>query len=216
MAMSWIDDPLALASTLPAFALPLAVFLAVLGKYLLPPVPGDTVVLLAFFLAGHGTGNPLVLFGAATFGGLAGAALAFQIGRRYGRGAMSRMADWRGPLGGERSKSQPARLFALFQRHGEPLLLVNRFLIGLRSFMLYGAGALRLRFVPSMIYALLSHMAFTALLATLGMWSGKSWQQLVERAQHFNQQIGLVITAIVAVWLLVSLRRSQLGERGGI
>lgn len=217
MLMAWIDDPLTLASSLPFFALPLAVFLGALGKYVLPPVPGDTVILLSFFLAGHGQGNALALFVAATLGGLVGAALAFGLGHRYGRGAMLKVAGWRVPLGGSKgSRFQPGKLFDLFRRHGEPLLLVNRFILGLRSFMLYGAGALRLKFVPSMVYSLLSHMAFTALLATLGLWSGKSWDQLVERAQHYNQQIALAVTAVVALWLLLSLKRSQFGERGEV
>ena len=212
--MSWFEDPLLLVSSLPVWALPLAVFFATYAKYVAPFCPSDSVVLLAAFFAGQGAVSPWVLFLAGALGGGLGAATAFGLGHRYGQVALARAATWRGPWNlGQRSGARLAQMRDLFQRYGERLLLVNRFLIGVRSFMLYGAGTLKLRFAPSMAYAGLSHLAFLAILMALGLWGGSSWQQLLENAQHTNQQLGLLVTGAVAVWLVWMVRRAQVDSR---
>jgi len=47
--MSWIDDPVALVASWPAFALPLFVFASAALEYIFPPYWGDMSVLLGFF-----------------------------------------------------------------------------------------------------------------------------------------------------------------------
>ena len=81
--MSWLDDPVAAATALPALALPLFVFGSALLEYLFPPYWGDTFVLLGFFLAGQGVAPPTVIFVAALAGSTLGSLATYQLGQRY-------------------------------------------------------------------------------------------------------------------------------------
>ena len=47
--MTWLDDPMSLALALPTLALPLIAFVATWLKYVVPPFPGDGVLLACFF-----------------------------------------------------------------------------------------------------------------------------------------------------------------------
>ncbi len=82
--MSWLQDPAALVATWPVMALPFLVALAAFLKYVVPPFPGDSLMLLGFFLSAHGGSPQWTIVAGACFGGLFGAALAFYLGRRLG------------------------------------------------------------------------------------------------------------------------------------
>jgi len=102
-------------------------------EYLFPPYPGDTLMLFGFFLASRGDLPFVLVFGAAMVGSLLGAELAYRLGRKLGR---SYFFIRRSHLA---RRALPA-LERYFDRFGNRLLLINRFLPVLRGFFLYAAG----------------------------------------------------------------------------
>ncbi len=203
--MTWLDDPLGLALTLPPLALALFVFGSALLEYVFPPYWGDTFVLLGFFLAGQGAAPPAAIFGAAVAGSVAGSIVAYRLGERYGLAVMRRVSP--------RRQGSRKRVLELFQRFGERLLLVNRFLPVVRGVLLYGAGALELRFRPVLFYCTLSNLAFIGLLMWAGLWTAGSWAEIQAGFERSNRLLGVVALAAVAVWLGVSLWRRGIGSR---
>ncbi len=199
--MLWLDDPIAAALALPPLALPLLVFGSALLEYVFPPWWGDSLVLMGFFLAAQGAASPPLLFAAAIAGSALGAAAAYGLGRRYGL-ALVRLAFRR------RSRSRSRRRTRdLFRRFGEPVLLVNRFLPVVRGGMLYGAGALGLRFWRSFVYANVSNLAFLTLLMWIGFLTAGSWEETLAAARHYNRLLGLAILAAAGAWILAALVR---------
>jgi membrane protein DedA with SNARE-associated domain len=78
--------------------------------------------------------------------------------------------------------------------------------------MLYAAGALGMRFWPTVIYCGVSNLAFVTLLMWLGFVTAGSWELLVEVAGNASRWLGVAALAIVAVWILVVLVRARRGD----
>lgn len=201
--MTWLDDPVAAALTLPPLALTLFVFFSALLEYIFPPYWGDTFVLLGFFLAGQGAAAPMTIFVAALCGSVAGSIAAYQLGRRYGLTVLRRISPRRQQLHSRR------RIGRLFERFGERLLLFNRFLPVIRGVLLYGAGAMELRFRPVVFYCTVSNLAFIGLLMWAGLWTAGSWPQIEAVFQRSYRLIGVVSLVAVVVWLAVLLWRRR-------
>jgi membrane-associated protein len=202
--MSWLDDPVAAAMLLPPFLVPLLVFASALLEYVFPPWWGDTVILLGFFLAAQGGGaGPMWIFAAAVSGSLVGSIAAYGLGRRYGMSVVERIVRQR-----RRSESW-GRTRDLFRRFGERVLMLNRFLPFVRGVMLYAAGALGMRFWPTVIYCGVSNLAFVTLLMWLGFVTSGSWELLVEAAGNASRWLGIAALVIAAAWIVVVLARAR-------
>lgn len=204
--MTFFDDPMAVVATLPPLVIPLVVFASSVIEYVVPPFWGDTFILLGFFLAGQGIVSWPAIFGAAILGGIAGAAIAYVLGRRYGLRAVRRFT---GRRRGSRSRE---RLNRLYRRFGERVLLVNRFLPVVRGLLLYGAGAMHLRPRPVMIYTAIGNVAWVALLMAVGLLTGGTWDEIQAAFRSSSRAVGLVAIAGVlagVAWLVWRQRRAR-------
>ena len=210
--MSWLDDPALLMQGIPPAALLVFVFVSAAVEYVFPPYLGDMAVLLGFFLAGQGAAPPEQVYLAAVLGGPLGAWGAYLLGQRYGLRLIRWISRWRISLFRRRPLIDRQRLVDLFQRFDERWLAVNRFIPFLRSAALFGAGALELRLVPSLVYATLSHMAFMALMLQVGLFTSGSWDQILATARHYNQLIGLLVVAGLTLWIWYGMRRTAAQE----
>lgn len=201
--MTWFDDFLTLAMVLPPAMLTLFVFVSAWLEFVFPPYPGDSAMLLGFFLAGQGVAAPVEIFFAAVAGSVLGSVVAFLLGERYGQRALSKISLAR------RRLEVPERLQAMFETHGEAILLVNRFVPFFRNFMIYGAGAFRLRPLPALAANAISVVAFVGLLMAIGVWTAGSWEQIREVFQHFYRLIGVAVLMAISAWLMASALRSR-------
>lgn len=192
--MSWLQDPAALVATWPVMALPFVVALAAFLKYVFPPFPGDSLMLLGFFLSARGGSPQWTIVAGACFGGLFGAALAFYLGRRLGMPILLRIE--------ERTTKVPVeKLRRLFHLFGEKSLLLNRFLPILRSFMLYAAGASGLKAGPAIFWSACSNLVFALVLALIGHNVSASWPEIVALFQQVGRGAGVAALGLLALAL---------------
>lgn len=201
--MTWLDDMLALAMTLTPAMLTLIVFVSAWLEFVFPPYFGDSVMLLGFFLAGQGVATPAEVFIAAVAGSLLGSVVAFLLGERYGPSILGKLS-WK-----KKKLQASARLRRLFERYGEAALVVNRFIPFFRNFMIYGAGAFRLRLLPSMVANALSVVAFVGMLMAVGLWTAGSWVEIQEVFRQALSRIGLVVALLLSAAVAVALLRDQ-------
>lgn len=196
--MSWLQDPAALVAHWPLMALPFLVGFAAFAKYVVPPFPGDSVMLVGFFLSAHGGSPAWTIVLGACCGGLLGAACAFYLGRRLGMPLLARIEQ-------RSSRKLPIeKLRQLFRTFGEKSLLLNRFLPILRSFMLYAAGASGLRAGPSIFWSAWSNLFFALLLALIGHNVSASWPEIVALFQNVGRGAGLAALAALVLAVLAS------------
>ena len=179
----------------------LLVALAGMGEYLLPPVPGDTLMLFGFFLAGRGDLPLGAVAAAAMLGSMAGAHAAFVLGRRLGKSYFfiqkSRLAASVLPV-----------LERYFDRFGVGMVLVNRFLPVFRGFFLFAAGMGKMPAVPTFLCATLSNAAWIFLIAYVGHRFGSSWSHLQGMFQSYVGVLG-VIVLIYAAYTFIKIRRRR-------
>lgn len=198
--MPFLDDPVTAVSALPALPLllPLFVLVSALLEYVVPPYWGDMFMLVGFFLAGQPTipVSPWTIFAAALTGSVIGSIVAFLLGRRYGLALTRRLVPWH-PSGSHQ------RIHDLFRRYGERFLLVNRFMPVIRGLLLYGAGAMRLRFKDSVIYSTLSNLIWVSILMGVGLLASGSWDDIMATFRQTNRLLGTAVTVAAAGWIAV-------------
>lgn len=177
-------------------------FAAGMFEYLFPPVPGDTTMLLGFFLVGRGD-LPLWLAFSATFAGsTVGAFLAYRIGLRFGKRYFflrrSKRTGW-----------MRQTLERWFDRHGPRVLAVNRFLPGVRGFFLFLAGMRRLPLAQVLFYCTLSNLGLLLLLAFLGTQLGENWDHVQQSFRTVFLGVGLLLLGGVLTWLILVIRQRR-------
>lgn len=206
--MSLLDDPVATVAALPAFLVPLVVFVSSMLEYVFPPYWGDTLILVGFFLAGQGVVSWFEIFAAAVSGALLGALIAYWLGKRYGLRTLRRFSRIR------RRDRPRQRVQVLFRRYGEPVLVINRFLPVVRGIMLYAAGAMELRLRPVLIYSTIGSVAWVALIMGLGWLTGGTWEQLQATFEQSSRIFGIIAFILLGGWLIALGWRFVRGKNG--
>jgi membrane protein DedA with SNARE-associated domain len=170
------------------------------------PVPGETILLLASFLAFSRHELQLsyiIVVGvcAATLGDNLG----FAIGYRGGRPLLDRYRNWF-----RISTDTIARGERLFDEYGAVTIFFARFIFGLRVIAGPLAGVLRMQWKRFALFNFLGALVWVSVIAGLGYKFGKHWDQLVDYIKNLNLGIAVVAgIAILSVWLWHRRRNEQ-------
>ena len=180
---------------LPPALLYALLFAAALLENLLPPLPGDSVVVFGGYLAGLGRLSLPLTFALVTLASGCGFMAYYALGRRLGRsGVHAWLGRWVTP-------EALARGEAWVQRHGLWMVLANRMLTGARSVISLVAGFAGLRALPVAGLALLSAALWNAALVGGGYLIGEEWQRVLRWLTAYERAvlIGLGLLAVVLV-----------------
>jgi membrane protein DedA with SNARE-associated domain len=158
------------------------------------PVPGETILLLASFLAysEHKLALPwIIVVGvcAATLGDNLG----FALGSYGGRPLLERYQ--------RTLRIRPAvitRGEELFARYGAATIFVARFIAGLRIIAGPLAGVLRMPWRKFLAFNFLGAVLWVSVIASVGYLFGKHWEALVDLVQDANLAVAVVVVVIGA------------------
>lgn len=173
-----------------------AVALALLLENAGIPVPGETTLLLASFLAysEHRLRLPyVILVGicAATIGDNLG----FWIGHRGGRPLLERYQHiFHVP------RSTLLRGEKMFQRYGPPTVFLARFVFGLRVVAGPLAGVLRMHWKRFALYNLMGAAVWVTTISLIGYLFGRHWEVLVRALRRLD--VAIVLLCAIVVFLL--------------
>ena len=158
-------------------------FVCAFLENVIPPVPGDTVVVFSAYLVGRGVWDLLPVFAATVGGGVAGFMFMFFLGLRYGRSLFS-------GRGGRIFTSEGLqRAEAWLARYGLWLVLANRFLTGVRSVVAISAGIGTMPTVRVFFAGALSMMFWNGLLLYVGLLLGQNWTEVSDLLKQYNRVI---------------------------
>ncbi|MCF7825504.1 MAG: DedA family protein [Candidatus Marinimicrobia bacterium] len=180
----------------PPFLVFLSIFLASYIENIFPPIPGDTILVFGAYLVGRGH----LSFSAALVTTLLGSVLGFMtlywVGFRYGRGFMySKQQTWF-------SDKSLLRVERLFVRWGYGVVLINRFMAGLRSMIGLFAGIGKLRLWKVILLSLISSLFWNGTLIWLGSTIGENWEQIGVYLKEYNTAVSVLIIAIIGGFLI--------------
>jgi membrane protein DedA with SNARE-associated domain len=167
------------------------------------PVPGETILLLASFLAysRHELQLPYIILVAVCAATL-GDNLGFAIGYRGGRPLLDRYRDFF-----RISPITIARGERLFDQYGAVTIFFARFIFGLRVIAGPVAGVLRMQWKRFALFNFLGAVLWVSVIAGVGYKFGKHWDQLVDFIKDLN--VGIAAAAVVVILLLWLWRRQR-------
>lgn len=175
----------------------------------IPPVPGDTVVVFGAYLVGRGALDWQPVYAATSVGGTAGFMVMWYLGLTQGRSLIVRHPRVVRIL----SEKHLDRAQAWLDRYGLWLVVANRFLTGIRSAISLAAGMGRMRFRGVFLAALLGIMAWNGILLGAGLLVGRNWPLVLEWVSVYNR-VGLAILALAVLavggrWWIRRRRRAN-------
>lgn len=185
-----LDNVLQYLRDLPMWVVYAVLFGGTFLEYILPPFPGDTVVVAGAALV-TAFGWPMwPVFAAVTLGAVAGSAASWAVGRMVARRGLERLNP--------RARKAIALLLARFDRHGPMYLVVNRFLAGVRTFFFVAAGMMGYRLGVVLFWSTVSSVIWNACLLTLGRFLGGNANALERVLIEYNLIVGAVLVAVLA------------------
>jgi membrane protein DedA with SNARE-associated domain len=181
-----------------------AVALALLCENAGLPVPGETALLLASFLAysEHELHLGWIIM-VGTCAATLGDNLGYAIGHHGGRPLLERYQHifripWRALERGER----------MFQRYGAATIFFARFVFGMRVFAGPLAGVLRMPWKTFAVFNLLGASVWVTVVATAGYLFGRHWQMLMRIIRRFDVAV-LIVVGAMALFLWWRRRRER-------
>lgn len=184
-----------------------ALLLSAFLENIIPPVPGDLVVVLSAYLAGRGALHWLPVYLSTCAGGTAGFLVMYYVGRSRGRWLLqtSRLGA---SIFSEKSLQKASEWL---ERHGFWLVLGNRFLSGIRSVIALAAGLGGMGWRPVALLGLASMLLWNGLLLFAGLKVGQNWSQVIDWLGRYNRLMAgmLLVVAAVGLWRWWRRRRAD-------
>lgn len=174
-------------------------------EYVVPPFPGDTITLLGGVYAVRGDHPWPLVFGVVVAGSVLGALINYQVGHWLGGRFEQRPGEAFFGITHARLESVQAQM----RRKGPWLLLINRFLPGIRGLIFVAAGAAHMPRANALVLGALSAVAHTALVLALGVAVGGNLERLEFLVGRYQRGVILGVVLVVLVLGLRTLLRRQ-------
>ena len=180
-------------------------FLLFCGAFMenvVPPIPGDTLIVFGAYLAGIGMIGVVPAYLAMWAGSSLGCLLVYGVAYLKGREILLWLKlRW---LTGEHLD----RTERLFGRYGDRVVILNRFLPTVRAFVGIVAGLSRMHPLRMALLVLLATFLWNSLLVYFGFTVGENWQRVVGVLRTYNRVVFISMAAAIAVYWFWHRRRS--------
>jgi membrane protein DedA with SNARE-associated domain len=166
------------------------------------PVPGETVLILAAVYAGAGRLNIVLVALLGFFGALLGDNIGFAIGHFGGRPLAERY--------GRYIFLTPERLekaTSFFERHGGKIIIVARFIEGLRQANGIIAGISGLRWTRFLVFNAIGAALWVAVWTSVGYFSGSHIDTIYADATRYDKYLVVALVLVLAAYVAVRMRR---------
>ncbi len=166
------------------------------------PLPGETALITAALLASNGRLEIVIVIVLAALAAIVGDNIGYLIGRRGGRWLLERP----GPFLAHRQQvlaiGEP-----FFARHGPKAVFFGRWILGLRTWASWLAGASHMRWRSFFVWNALGGIGWATTIGLLGYFVGRSVEHVITQFGLY----GLGAVAVVALGLFVLHRLHRRG-----
>lgn len=207
---SSLDAVLTWMEGLPAVWAYLVVLGIAYGENVLPPIPGDMVVVFGGYLAGSGALSLPVVVALAVVGGALGFMTVYAVGRHFGQVVLE-PGRFRWIPQESLEKAQE-----WIQRWGYGVVAANRFLTGVRSVIALAVGMAQMNAWKTAFWATTSAAVWCSLIAYAGYALGENWRLIRQYLTDYSRVVLAVLAGGLLAWGVYRyLRQRRAGEDGG-
>ncbi len=170
---------------------------------------GETILIIAGFMAYTGQLDLHYCIGSALAGSFAGDQFAFYVGRWNSKWIMKRLCKW---------KSKVDKVQDLLKKHQNLLILSFRFFYGLRNVTPFSLGISHVHPFRYFIFNLMGAVVWAVSFGYAGYHLGSVATQFVSEDQLKHAQyyiLGGVMSFFGLLWLLGKIRSSVIARRNG-
>jgi membrane protein DedA with SNARE-associated domain len=177
---------------------------------LFPPYPSDAFVLVFSFLAGQGHFNIYLMYLFIVIGAMTGIMILYYVGEKKGDRLLALMG--RTFLGSLFPAKMIEKAKAAFFKRGDIMVLLNRFLPGMRAPLCFAAGIVRIAKKKFFWYSLISVLFWNLFLVLVGFYVGSTWQDATGFLKRYNIIVFIVLTVLVVCSVGLYFWRRQNSE----
>lgn len=193
--MEWFVDIVEWMEQIPPFWAYVVILVIAYGENLVPPIPGDMVIVFGGYLVGIGKLNFLLVVLLSTLGGALGFMTMYVIGRSIGHAVLDRdRLRWL-------PKDRIERARQWLSRWGYWVVAANRFLSGARSVISLTVGMAETEVRKTAFFATLSAFLWTIAIAYGGYQLGENWPIIVDQLRAYGElvlySLGIVLGSIL-------------------
>jgi len=174
---------------------------------LFPPYPSDAFVLVFAFVTGQGNYNVYLVYLLTVIGSITGIMFLYHIGREKGEELIKLF-----------SQSFFGRIFPVrliekakqkFTRRGDIVMLINRFLPGMRAPICFAAGIVRLNTKKVFLYCLISATLWNLFLVTVGFYVGSTWHDASQFLRNYNTVVAVILVVLLIFYTILFFRKRR-------
>lgn len=205
--MNILDAFLTYLASLPPPLVYVFLGLSAFVENVFPPIPGDTITAFGAFLVGVKQLRFTWVYVSTTLGSLLGFLSLYWIGRQLGRRFFIDR-NYRFIRAEEIVRAEE-----WFKRYGYFLILINRFLPGIRSAISLSGGISGLRFFRVALLALMSCAVWNGIWILFGYFVGSNWEVLRSEMGRvmgrYNLAVAALMLLLVVVLVIKKVRRRR-------
>lgn len=176
---------------------PFGVGVLIALETIIPPIPSELVLPLAGFRAKEGAMNVVLVWVAATAGGVAGALVLYGLGRWLGYERLHRLAGR--PWFFVASQKDVDRGCKLFEKSGSWIVAASRCVPVLRSVVSLPAGMTRMPLAKFTVLTAIGTGVWNVAFIAAGWFLAEKWQKVDE----YMGPVSLVVIGLIVVSLAV-------------
>lgn len=200
-----------LIKTLPVLSVYTVFFLVAYLENIIPPIPGDILVVFAGFLAADGLIDFTAVLMLTTIASVFGFMSMYYVGYRWGseinrkrhRFWLFRYLDYK----------YMTRAQSWMNRWGQGVIMANRFLAGTRSIISLISGISHTNVKFTILSSFLSSVLWNAILLACGWFIKENWELIGSYLSYYSWAIfgGIVIFVLIRWWMYHSFKKKALG-----
>jgi membrane protein DedA with SNARE-associated domain len=155
------------------------------------PIPEEVPLVLAGVLSSQGTLDPWMAFTSCLIGALLGDSVMYMLGRYFGHAWLTKHPSLARFIDSDKEE----KFEHAVRRHGFKMLVLTRFLVGVRGPVYFAAGAAKVPYLRFLLWDLIGATVVVAVIFGLGYRFGNGIAKIIGDAEE-------VATAVVVLGLM--------------
>jgi membrane protein DedA with SNARE-associated domain len=191
--LPWVVDVLVSHGGLWVYLLVVA---AMTIEYVFPPFPGDVAIFAAGFISGEEGISVIIVILASLIGSFIGITAVYWVGNRYGRKIIESRKIW------FLNNNLLRRTEAWYHKVGEKLLIISKYLPGVRFALVIFAGIANVDFKKALTFTLISCLIWNSMVILLAYYLRENLAHVYKVITTYSNVVFFIILAIVIIWLV--------------